>query len=137
MTILCSGHGLWRLRRQPTKAFGGGFSVQRGSRLIGFSVDNYQSEYGVPKLVNHKLDINKTTLNVLYDERLDLGLIQRVKARVKYTDYYHDEFDLNFLETKYKRDSTNARVELFTETLGGISGILEFELIKNSKPEDI
>ncbi|MAF82276.1 MAG: hypothetical protein CMK52_05195 [Proteobacteria bacterium] len=117
-----------------TKAFGGGFSIQRGSRLIGFSVDNYQSEYGVPKLVNHKLDVNKTTLNVLYDERLDLGLIQRVKAKAKYTDYQHDEFDLNFLETKYKRDSTNARVELFTETAGGISGILGFELINSRNP---
>ena len=65
---------------------------------------------------------------------LDLGLIQRVKARAKYTDYYHDEFDLNFLETKYKRDSTNARVELFTETSGGISGILGFELINSRNP---
>ena len=54
------------------------------------------------KLVNHKLDVNKTTLNVLYDERLDLGLIQRVKARAKYTDYYHDEFDQIFWKQNIK-----------------------------------
>ena len=123
-----------RNSKVETKSFGGGFSLTDGSRLVGFSVDDYQTEYGVPKEVNHLIDLNKTAVSFLFDESLDLGILQRVKARIKYTDYKHDELDANVKETTYKRDSTNARIEFFTEAENGLKGILGMELLNSNNP---
>ena len=123
-----------RNTKAETYSLGGGFSIRRGSRLVGFSIDNFQTEYGVPKEVNHTLDLKKTGVSFLLDETLDLGLLQRVRAKVKYTDYEHHEFDASFKETTYKRDSTNARVELFTETENGLNGILGLEILSSKNP---
>ena len=111
-----------------------GFSLQNESRLVGFSIDNFQTKYGVPKEVNHVLDLKKTSVSFLFDEKVDMGLVNRFRAKVKYTDYEHDELDANVLETKYKRDSTNARFELFTETSSGINGILGLEILNSNNP---
>ena len=123
-----------RNSKVETKSFGAGFSITDGSRLVGFSVDNYQTKYGVPKEVNHLIDLNKTAVSFLFDESLDLGILQRVKARVKYTDYKHDELDASVKETTYKRDSTNARFEFFTEADNGIKGIFGLELLNSNNP---
>ena len=123
-----------RNSKVETQSIGGGFSVKNGSRLIGLSVDNYQTEYGVPKEINHILDLNKTSVSFLFDEMLDLGIFQRLRAKVKYTDYEHDEFDANVKETTFKRDSTNARIEIFTSAENGLKGILGLELLNSKNP---
>ena len=123
-----------RNSKAETHSVGAGFSFISGNRLLGLSLDNFQTEYGVPKEVNHVLDMQKTGLSFLYDETVSLGLIQRVKARIKITDYEHDELDANVLETTYKRDSTNARFEFFTETESGLAGILGLELLNSRNP---
>ena len=123
-----------RNTKAETYSFGGGFSIRRGSRLVGFSIDNFQTEYGVPKEVNHTLDLKKTGVSFLLDETLDLGLLQRVRAKVKYTDYEHHELDESVKETTYKRDSMNARVELFTEAENGLNGIIGLEILSSKNP---
>ncbi len=123
-----------RNSKVETQSIGGGFSIRDGGRLIGLSLDNYSTEYGVPKEINHILDLNKTSVSVLFDEILDIGLIQRVRAKIKYTDYEHDELDANVKETTYKRDSTNARVEFYTEADSGLKGILGLELLNSKNP---
>ena len=123
-----------RNSKAETKSLGGGFSITDGGRLVGFSVDNYQTEYGVPKEVNHLIDLNKTAVSFLFDESLDLGILQRVRVKAKYTDYEHDELDGVSKETTYKRDSTNARIEFFTEADNGLKGIFGLELLNSNNP---
>lgn len=123
-----------RNSKAETNAIGAGFSIRKGSRLVGLSVDNFQSEYGVPKELNHTIDLNRSAVSLLFDETLDLGFVQRIRAKVKHTDYEHDELDAKVKETTYKRDSTNARIELFTATSSGLEGILGLELLNSKNP---
>ena len=125
--------GRVRNTKAENHSIGAGFSIRSGNRLIGLSIDNYQSEYGVPKEVNHMLDMDKTSVSFLFDESLDMGLVNRLRVNAKYTDYKHDELDANVLETTYKRDSTNARVEFFTSSKSGFKGVLGFELISSKR----
>ncbi|MGK2742158.1 TonB-dependent receptor [Tepidicaulis sp. LMO-SS28] len=113
-------------------AFGG--SVIEDWGYIGASVSRYDSEYGIPAGHGHAghghgdiaIDMTQTRYNV--DSELDniLGLGETLRLSGGYSDYEHDEFDLEHgdIGSTFKNEEKEARFEFVHPEIGPFEGAI-------------
>ena len=121
-------HG--KLVNSSASADGGalGASLTFDNGYIGASYSDFNSNYGTVAEAAVRADMKSQRWD-LASEFKDLGnIINRVKARMAYTDYQHQEIDGGTIGTTFKNNGLEGSVELGHAKLIGIGGVVGFQL---------
>lgn len=144
-----------RVRNSSAKSSGAGFgaSVQTGNGYLGVSVEQFNSNYGVPKATDVRIDqaseryalegeqrfgtASASTLGALGSEAAEaarpssIGFLSSVKYRLAHTDYQHQEFEDGNPATLFTNRGMDGRLELghnpFDAGPLSVSGTLGFQ----------
>lgn len=107
-------------------ALGASFMFDNG--YLGASYSGYRSNYGTVAEEAVRIDMHSDRVDVATEFR-DLGpVIERVKARMAYTDYQHQEVENGEIGTTFRNEGVEGSVELghtpIKTSLGTIDGVL-------------
>ncbi len=127
-----------------TWSAGTGVAFFSGRSNIGFSVDYYDTNYGIPGLpgAGHghgeeegaeeeeeegeegpvSIDLERLRLDARGVLDLGTGLFDEVQARVGYSDYEHTEFEGEEVGTVFDVEGVEGRIELVQSERGGWRG---------------
>lgn len=104
-----------------------GASLTFDNGYIGASYSDFNSNYGTVAEAAVRADMKSQRWD-LASEFKDLGnIINRVKARMAYTDYQHQEIDGGTIGTTFKNNGLEGSVELGHAKLIGIGGVVGFQ----------
>ncbi|HEX4855301.1 MAG TPA: TonB-dependent receptor plug domain-containing protein, partial [Limnobacter sp.] len=103
-----------RVRNSAAKADGAsiGLSKQTGSGYVGFSAEQYDNLYGVPKKLDVQIGMENQRYALEGEQNISGGLLTQVKYRMSKTDYQHQEFEEGLPATQFLNDGTDGRIEL-------------------------
>lgn len=117
-----------RVRNSSSKSSGAGFgaSIDTGSGYVGVSVEQFNSNYGVPKSTDVRIDQASERYSLEGEHRFEssagpgTGLtgssqpfsISSVKYRLAHTDYQHQEFEDGEAATLFTNRGMDGRLEL-------------------------
>ncbi|MGI9272381.1 MAG: TonB-dependent receptor [Woeseiaceae bacterium] len=119
-----------------TQTGGLGVSITEDWGFIGFSVSDFDSNYGIPGGHGHEeegagggeeeeeevsIDLDQTRYELR--SRFDFdGAIESAKFMIASTDYEHIEFEGDEVGTIFETDGIDARLELKHRAIGGLVG---------------
>lgn len=122
-----------RLANSSAESFGGalGASLTFDNGYIGTSFSAFDSNYGVVAKDDVRIDMRSERWD-LASEFTDLGnVINRVKFRMAYTDYKHDELESGEVETTFENRGVEGSLELghapIATGLGTLQGTIGFQ----------
>ena len=101
------------IQNSSTKSDGAaiGTSIQTGNGYMGISTEQYNSEYGVPKSLDVRIQMQNQR-HSLEGEQHFRGAVQSIKYRLASTDYQHQEFENGQPATLFSNKGTDGRIEL-------------------------
>ena len=120
-------HG--KLVNSSASADGGalGASLTFDNGYIGASYADFNSNYGTVAEPEVRADMKSQRWD-LASEFKDLGnIINRVKARMAYTDYQHQEIEGGSVGTTFKNNGVEGSVELGHAKFSSIEGVVGFQ----------
>ena len=123
-SILRENHG--KLVNSSASADGGalGASLTFDNGYIGASYSDFNSNYGTVAEAAVRADMKSQRWD-LASEFKDLGnIINRVKARMAYTDYQHQEIEGGTVGTTFKNNGVEGSVELGHAKFSSIEGVV-------------
>ena len=126
-SILRENHG--KLVNSSASADGGalGASLTFDNGYIGASYSDFNSNYGTVAEAAVRADMKSQRWD-LASEFKDLGnIINRVKARMAYTDYQHQEIEGGTVGTTFKNNGVEGSVELGHAKFSSIEGVVGFQ----------
>ena len=126
-SILRENHG--KLVNSSASADGGalGASLTFDNGYIGASYADFNSNYGTVAEPEVRADMKSQRWD-LASEFKDLGnIINRVKARMAYTDYQHQEIENGDIGTTFKNNGVEGSVELGHAKFNGLEGVVGFQ----------
>jgi len=126
-SILRENHG--KLVNSSASADGGalGASLTFDNGYIGGSYSDFNSNYGTVAEAAVRADMKSQRWD-LASEFKDLGnIINRVKARMAYTDYQHQEIEGGTVGTTFKNNGVEGSVELGHAKFSSIEGVVGFQ----------
>ena len=126
-SILRENHG--KLVNSSASADGGalGASLTFDNGYIGASYADFNSNYGTVAEPEVRADMKSQRWD-LASEFKDLGnIINRVKARMAYTDYQHQEIEGGSVGTTFKNNGVEGSVELGHAKFSSIEGVVGFQ----------
>ena len=133
-SILRENHG--KLVNSSASADGGalGASLTFDNGYIGASYSDFNSNYGTVAEAAVRADMKSQRWD-LASEFKELGnIINRVKARMAYTDYQHQEIEGGTVGTTFKNNGVEGSVELGHAKFSSIEGVVGFQF-KNTRFE--
>jgi len=106
-------------------ALGASFIFDNG--YLGASYSGFRSNYGTVAEEAVRADMRSDRVDVATEFR-ELGtIVSRVKARMAYTDYQHQEIENGAVGTTFKNDGVEGSLELGHAKLGNVEGVLGFQ----------
>jgi len=126
-SILRENHG--KLVNSSASADGGalGASLTFDNGYIGASYSDFNSNYGTVAEAAVRADMKSQRWD-LASEFKGLGnIINRVKARMAYTDYQHQEIEGGTVGTTFKNNGVEGSVELGHAKFSSIEGVVGFQ----------
>ena len=126
-SILRENHG--KLVNSSASADGGalGASLTFDNGYIGASYADFNSNYGTVAEPEVRADMKSQRWD-LASEFKDLGnIINRVKARMAYTDYQHQEIENGDIGTTFKNNGVEGSVELGHAKFSSLEGVVGFQ----------
>lgn len=107
-------------------AFGASATFDKG--YVGFSYARTNNDYGTVAEPGVHIDMHSDRIE-LASEFKDIGAftgntINRVKARLAYTDYIHREIDAGVVGTTFKNNGLEGAFELGHEKIGNMQGVI-------------
>ena len=106
-------------------ALGASFLFDNG--YLGASYSGSRSNYGTVAEEAVRVDMRSDRVEVATEFR-DLGtVVSRVKARMAYTDYQHQEIEDGEIGTTFKNEGVEGSVELGHAKLGKLEGVVGFQ----------
>ncbi|NOT14510.1 MAG: TonB-dependent receptor [Methylotenera sp.] len=106
-------------------AIGASFIFENG--YLGASYSGFRNNYGTVAEEAVRADMRSDRVDVATEFR-ELGtLVNRVKARMAYTDYQHQEIEDGAVGTTFKNEGVEGSIELGHEKIGNIEGVLGFQ----------
>ena len=106
-------------------ALGASFIFNNG--YLGASYSGFRSNYGTVAEPSVRADMRSDRVDMATEFR-DLGMvINRVKARMAYTDYQHQEIEDGTVGTTFKNTGVEGNLELGHAKLGNVEGVLGFQ----------
>jgi iron complex outermembrane receptor protein len=104
-----------------------------GGARVGFSVDSYNSRYGVVVEPDVGIRMNRDHVGSVVDWKAANGPIRAVKAQLNHTDYKHEEVkDDGEVGTTFKTRGSEGRLELEHMPIGGVRGMIGFDMERSS-----
>jgi iron complex outermembrane receptor protein len=102
-----------RVLNSSSKSSGAGFglSVQTNTGYVGMSVEQFNSNYGVPKSFDVRID-QASERYALEGEQKLTGVLSSAKYRLAHTDYQHQEFEDGSPATLFTNRGVDGRIEL-------------------------
>lgn len=137
-----------RVRNSSSKSSGAGFgaSLDTGNGYVGVSVEQYNSNYGVPKSTDVRIDQASERYALEGEQKFAAGIdansitasrpttngiLSSVKYRLAHTDYQHQEFEDGNPATLFTNRGMDGRLELghtpFQAGPLSVSGTLGFQ----------
>lgn len=115
-----------RVRNTSAESQGAGlgFSKSFGGSVWGASVENFQTQYGVPKETGVRLDMNRSRLAIAGDQWIDTGLFEKARIRMGTTEYRHSEIEDGVIGTTFKNNAHDIRIELLQRLIAGWKGVI-------------
>jgi iron complex outermembrane receptor protein len=105
---------------------GGSFVGEKG--FIGLSVSRLDSKYGIPSPEGSKIDLGQTRYDLGGELNEPLRGFERLKVRVGYSDYKHDEIErTGEVATRFKNQALESRAELLHAPMANWQGVLGFQ----------
>jgi iron complex outermembrane recepter protein len=108
-----------RVRNSSSKSSGAGFgaSLDTGNGYVGVSVEQYNSNYGVPKSTDVRIDQASERYALEGEQKFAAGIkpsgiLSSVKYRLAHTDYQHQEFEDGEAATLFSNRGLDGRLEL-------------------------
>ncbi len=108
-----------RVRNSSSKSSGAGFgaSLDTGNGYVGLSVEQFNSNYGVPKSTDVRIDQASERYALEGEQKFVAGLdpsgfLSSVKYRLAHTDYQHQEFEDGEAATLFTNRGIDGRLEL-------------------------
>ena len=106
-------------------ALGASFIFDNG--YLGASYSAFRNNYGTVAEEAVRADMRSDRVDVATEFR-DLGnVINRVKARMAYTDYQHQEIEDGEVGTTFKNEGVEGSLEFGHAKIGNIEGVLGFQ----------
>ena len=107
-------------------SLGGSWVGDRG--YLGASYQKLNSNYGIPTPEASTIDMHQHRIDVAGELRDPLPGYTRLRARVRHSDYEHQEIEsTGEVATTFKNNGTEQRYELTHVPLGGWTGVLGFQ----------
>lgn len=103
-----------RIQNSSAQSEGGGFGTSWvGDRgYTGVSVEEYQSQYGVPKALDVRIRMDNTRYALEGQQNLETQALTGLKYRLGKTQYQHQEFEQEQPATRFANTGTDGRLEL-------------------------
>lgn len=89
-----------------------GTSIKTNNGYVGISAERYNSNYGVPKSLDVRIDMENERYAIEGEENLAYATFKSVKYRVGRTDYQHQEFEDNNPATSFRNNGLDGRLEI-------------------------
>ena len=118
------------------------FTARNDNGWIGFSVSQYNTNYGVPVAHEHgeeegaeeeeeiiRIDLEQTRYDLAGEQQIG-GLIDKMKYRIARNFYEHVELEGTETGTMFDSRGTDARLEFLHRPTGGFEGALGFQYKK-------
>ncbi|QVL46337.1 MAG: TonB-dependent receptor [Methylophilaceae bacterium] len=115
-----------RLANSSAEADGAalGASLTFDNGYVGASVSTLNNNYGVVAKDDVRIDMTSDRWDIA-SEFTDLGgLINRVKVRLAYTDYQHQEIEEGVVETTFKNRGVEGAFEAGHASIGNLNGLI-------------
>lgn len=106
-------------------ALGASFVFDDG--YLGASYSGFRSNYGTVAEPSVRADMRSDRVDVATEFRELGNVVNRVKARMAYTDYQHQEIESGTVGTTFKNEGVESSVELGHAKLGNLEGVLGFQ----------
>jgi len=107
-------------------SLGGSWVGERG--YLGASFQQLNSAYGIPTPEASTIDMRQQRIDVAGEMRDPLPGFTRLRARVRHSDYQHQEIEsTGEVATTFKNNGTEQRYEFTHVPLGGWTGVLGFQ----------
>lgn len=106
-------------------ALGASFLFDNG--YLGASYSGFRSNYGTVAEEAVRADMRSDRVDVATEFRELDTIVNRVKARMAYTDYQHQEIEHGEVGTTFKNEGVEGSVELGHAKLGNLEGVLGFQ----------
>lgn len=114
------------LMNSSAKSDGGalGAALTFDNGYLGASYSGFNSNYGTVAEQDVRIDMKSQRLD-LASEFTDLGnIVNRIKFRLAYTDYQHQELNKGLVETTFKNRGIEGSLEASHAKIGNISGLV-------------
>lgn len=118
-----------RLVNSSATAEGGalGASLTFDNGYLGASYSGFNSDYGTVAEPAVRADMKSDRWDLATEFR-DLGsIVSRIKARMAYTDYQHQEVEDGVIGTTFKNKGIEGSIEAGHAKLGNLEGVLGFQ----------
>ncbi|NOS97271.1 MAG: TonB-dependent receptor [Methylotenera sp.] len=118
-----------KLVNSSASADGGaiGASLLFDNGYLGASYSNFTSNYGTVAEAAVRADMKSDRYDIATEFK-NLGtVVSRVKARMAYTDYQHQEIESGIVGTTFKNKGVEGNVELGHAKVNNIEGVLGFQ----------
>ncbi|HOY71067.1 MAG TPA: TonB-dependent receptor [Methylotenera sp.] len=106
-------------------ALGASFLFDNG--YLGASYSGFRNNYGTVAEENVRADMRSDRVDVATEFRQLGNVVNRVKARMAYTDYQHQEIEDGEVGTTFNNTGVEGSVELGHAKLGNMEGVLGFQ----------
>lgn len=118
-----------RVRNTSAESQGAGigFSKTFGGSYWGASIESFQSQYGVPKETDVRLDMHRDRLAIAGEQFIEAGPFEKARVRMGTTSYRHAEIESGVTGTTFNSSANDGRVELIQRPLSGWRGVVGFQ----------
>ena len=106
-------------------ALGASFIFDNG--YLGASYSGFRSNYGTVAEAAVRADMRSDRVDVATEFRELGSIISRIKARMAYTDYQHQEIEDGAVGTTFKNEGAEGSVELGHAKFSNVEGVLGFQ----------
>lgn len=115
-----------KIRNSSATSRGAGVGVSHihGSGFWGLSLENFQSEYGVPKETGTRIDLNRNQLTTGGEERFSGEMFEKFRLWLGATDYSHREIESGAVGQTFKTQGGSLRLEILNRPWSGWKGVM-------------
>ncbi|HET7061380.1 MAG TPA: TonB-dependent receptor [Nitrosospira sp.] len=107
---------------------GGSFVGEKG--FMGVSVSRLDSKYGIPSPERSRIDLGQTRYDLAGELNEPLRGFERLKVRVGYNDYKHNEIEgTGAIATRFRNQALESRAELLHAPLAKWQGVFGFQFL--------
>jgi iron complex outermembrane receptor protein len=107
---------------------GGSFIGEKG--FMGISVSRLDSKYGIPSPERSRIDLGQTRYDLAGELNEPLRGFERLKVRVGYNDYKHNEIEgTGEIATRFRNQALESRAELLHAPLAKWQGVFGFQFL--------